>query len=134
MSENNPLKNLVQTAIQIMVIKSLLPYILFFIALVLIFAGIQRCSIEQNDDMACQVTEEKVLEKLDLPYSAENTFTYSEIIYVETGRYLIYGSIETKYVNGKVEIRHFRSMVEANGNDKRDFRVFEFDFTEKNEK
>lgn len=81
MSGNNPLNNLVQTAIQIMVIKSLLPFILFFIVLVLVFSGIQRCNIEQNDDIACKVTEEEVLWKLNLPYSAKKTFKYSEIIY-----------------------------------------------------
>jgi hypothetical protein len=119
---------MVETAIQIMVIKSLFPFILSLIILVLIFTGIQRCSIEQNDDMACKVTEEYVLWKLNLPYSAQKTFTYSEITYVGTGKYLIYGSIKVEYVNKEVNVKHFRSIVKAHGNNESDFDVTDLEF------
>ena len=105
--------------------------ILFVFCLLLIACLINDCSIKQNDKMACQIVKEHVLNKLDVPYSAENTFTFSEIKYGKKHIYFIRGYVETKYANNKVETSDFTAFVKANGNNYKNYEIITLDLKKK---
>ncbi len=112
--------------------KSFRWLIIFFFCLVLIGVSINSCSIEQNDKMACRKVRERAAYELNVPYSAENKFTYSEISYFKKSHtYYIRGCVETKYANNKVETRHFTAFVKAYNNEPSGFKIENFKFDKK---
>ena len=103
-------------------------FILFLVCLLFLGCCIHRCSIKQNDEMACLVVKERVLLELDTPYTAINKFTYSKISYnKKTHTYSIRGNVETKYANEKVEIKYFTAFIEANSNRREDYDIIHFE-------
>ena len=118
-----------------MVLKSIWPFIVFVFILLLLASCISRCTTEQDNDRACRVTKEYVLAELKLPYAVQKAFTFSEVNYNKRNcRYIIYGSIEAKFADGRIHTqKEFHAVVEAYGNHEGAFKVTFFEFLQQDE-
>ena len=112
--------------------KSFRWFVLIIICLLFLGCCINRCSIEPNDKMACYVVQERVLRELNTPYTAENTFTYSEIKYNKKNHvYFIRGNVKTEYINKNVETKYFEAFIEVNSNEYKGYDIMTFELKKK---
>ena len=113
--------------------KSFRWFILFIFGLVLIGFLLNSCSIEQDNERACRIVEERVAKELKVHYLAKDKFSYSEISYNKPKHiYSIRGNVKIQEKNSKSNIRYFSAVVKAYNNDSNGFKV-EYFYFEKQE-